>query len=385
MRWISLVPLALAATCRAANEDGPVTDLIKPQEQAPEGCKSDVDGRFQVTVKSLGSADGNDISKRSSSCGSDKTLVMTLVGGVLTDAKNRTGYIASNRQFQFDGPPQSGAIYTGGFSLCGNGSLALGSSTVLYKCLSGDFSNLYDQHWAEQCSPVNMIAMDCEGGSDQGPSDGITVGTSMKATTLVTMLSDGQPQVVQTSVPIAMCQIGDGQVQVHTTPCDEAPHATQTSSQLPPVSQISDGQPQVPTSVSPLPPMSVSDTSVPETPAPETSASNTYVPEPSDIETYPSESSSGPYVPEPSSEAPDTYVPQPSPAITSAPVVSSSAAPEATAPESRPPAKQSSSPQPQAPKATPTGSTLTAGAIKSLPGTAVAVVVAAIGAIVGLC
>ncbi|ORY17329.1 hypothetical protein BCR34DRAFT_611064 [Clohesyomyces aquaticus] len=40
--------------------------------------------------------------------------------------------IVANYQFQFDAPPQAGAIYTGGFSVCPNGTLAIGGSRNLY-------------------------------------------------------------------------------------------------------------------------------------------------------------------------------------------------------------------------------------------------------------
>lgn len=83
-------------------------------------------------------------------------LSITLADGVLKDEKGRIGYIASNYQLQFDGPPQAGAIFTAGFSVCGNGSLALGGSNVFYQCLSGSFYNLYDRSWAAQCSPVTI-------------------------------------------------------------------------------------------------------------------------------------------------------------------------------------------------------------------------------------
>lgn len=89
-------------------------------------------------------------------CASNSTLALTLADGILHDAKGRTGYIAANYQFQFDAPPQAGALFTSGFSVCGNGSLALGGSNVFYQCLSGNFYNLYDRHWAAQCSPVTI-------------------------------------------------------------------------------------------------------------------------------------------------------------------------------------------------------------------------------------
>ncbi len=97
-------------------------------------------------------------------CKTEGTLDLTLKDGVLKDAQGRTGYIASNFQFQFDAPPQAGAIYTSGFSVCSNGSLALGGSNIFYQCLSGNFYNLYDRYWAAQCSPVTietLILQDC--------------------------------------------------------------------------------------------------------------------------------------------------------------------------------------------------------------------------------
>ncbi|KAL0261001.1 hypothetical protein SLS55_004693 [Diplodia seriata] len=105
--------------------------------------------------------------KRSlTACATDSTLTLTLSGddGVLRDARNRTGYVASNYQFQFDAPPQSGALYTAGFSVCGGGDdgegndkvLALGGSKTWYRCLSGEFYNLYDRWWAEQCEEVGI-------------------------------------------------------------------------------------------------------------------------------------------------------------------------------------------------------------------------------------
>ena len=89
-------------------------------------------------------------------CAAAGTLRMTLVGGVLKDSLGRTGYIADNRQFQFDGPPQAGALITSGFSVCGDGRMALGGSTTWYQCASGDFYNLYDKNWAPHCEPVEF-------------------------------------------------------------------------------------------------------------------------------------------------------------------------------------------------------------------------------------
>lgn len=146
---------------------------------------------------------------------------MSLTDGVLTDAQNRTAYIASNFQLQFDSPPQAGALYTAGFSSCANGTLALGATAVFWQCASGTFFNLYDRWWALQCEPVHILVVPCgdaggsgasggAGGVGSGPSETV-VGTEVVTTTMVVPLSDGQPQVVTTTSVIYICQIGDGE------------------------------------------------------------------------------------------------------------------------------------------------------------------------------
>lgn len=197
---------------------------------------------------------------------------MTLKDGVLKDAKDRTGYIASNYQFQFDGPPQAGAKFTSGFSACSNQSLALGSSTVFYKCLSGDFYNLYDRNWAEQCEPVQIVMMPC-GGSSASAAARKVVG-SIIATTVVTVVSDGTTREVATTIEVPMCQIGDGQVQIRTTPCDDMKLPIITA---PPVSQIEDGQIQVPTAAPETVVVPKKKIAQPDEPAAETAGGQTKV------------------------------------------------------------------------------------------------------------
>ncbi|KAF2873619.1 heat shock protein, partial [Massariosphaeria phaeospora] len=80
----------------------------------------------------------------------------TLEDGILHDPYGRTGAIVANYQFQFDGPPQAGSIYTGGFSVCENNTLAIGGSTLFYRCMSGEFGNLYDRSIGDQCREVNI-------------------------------------------------------------------------------------------------------------------------------------------------------------------------------------------------------------------------------------
>jgi hypothetical protein len=87
----------------------------------------------------------------------DGLLLCTLEDGVLRDQYSRTGSIVANHQFQFDGPPQAGALYTGGFSVCQNKSLAIGGSARWWRCMSGEFGNLYDTTIGEQCTEIRIL------------------------------------------------------------------------------------------------------------------------------------------------------------------------------------------------------------------------------------
>ncbi|RSL72176.1 hypothetical protein CEP53_001207 [Fusarium sp. AF-6] len=241
----SLAFLALVASTFAAPQA--VTEDIRPESGPPKGCSESYDGTFEVTIYKSGKSK-RDVQSRE--CNGEGVLVMTLKDGVLKDAQGRTGYISDSYQFQFDEPPQSGSIFTAGFSVCSNGTLALGPSAVFWQCLSGDFYNLYDRHWAEQCSPVEFGIMPCGEGSKDTPKKRV-VGSSIVATTVVTVVSDGTTKEVPTTIAVPMCQIGDGQVQVRTTPCDDMNLPIITA---PPVSQVSDGKLQIPTDAPPAPP-----------------------------------------------------------------------------------------------------------------------------------
>jgi hypothetical protein len=229
-------------------------------------------------------------------CGDPGSLTISLANGQLTDEKGRTGYIASNFQFQFDAPPQDGAIFTGGFSVCSNGSLALGGSAVFFECLSGGFFNLYDQSFAAQCEPILIDILPCSssgaaGQQSDGQPTGVTVATAVsqisdgqpqaQSAVPITQISDGQPQA-QSAVPIS--QISDGQPQVPTGVIsqisDGQPQAPKTTAGVP-ISKISDGQPQAPKTTAGVPISQISDgqiqatTATPETtPAPITQISD---------------------------------------------------------------------------------------------------------------
>ncbi|KAL9126845.1 MAG: hypothetical protein Q9217_004172 [Psora testacea] len=155
--------LALAATAIAQGPGGAVTDAVAPEGSSPPGCQETFNGgsTFTFTTRNLTSSSKRSIEERAVACGGEGSLTLTLNNGVLLDGKGRTGYIASNRQFQFDGPPQAGAIYTAGFSVCGNQSLALGDSAIFYNCLSGTFKNIYDQSQGGQCYPVTIETFAC--------------------------------------------------------------------------------------------------------------------------------------------------------------------------------------------------------------------------------
>ncbi|KXT06482.1 hypothetical protein AC578_6030 [Pseudocercospora eumusae] len=260
MRY-SLAPVALAALAAANPMPQGVTSAIAPSTSAPAGCKPDYSGQFQIQVVNVTSTGKRGVEKRQSGA-----LYLTLSGGILKDQDGRTGYIAANRQFQFDKPAQTGAIYTAGWSVCANNSLAIGDDAIFQQCLSGTFYNLYDEASSAQCSPVYIEAINggsSKGGASQVPDGQVTAASQLSdgqvtatAVNPVSQISDGQIQG-PTGNPVT--QISDGQIQgptaspVHQISDGQMARAPTGS----PVSQISDGQVQVPTngsSVSPATP-----------------------------------------------------------------------------------------------------------------------------------
>merc|ERR1712093_637271 len=125
-------------------------------------------------------------------------------------------------------------IYTSGFSVCSNGTLAIGDSAIFYQCLSGTFCNLYDESTGAQCSPIYINILDSGVAASSGAATQIGDGQlqAPTSTAAVTQISDGQIQA-PTSTAAPVTQISDGQIQAPTTGK--------------PVTQISDGQIQAPT------------------------------------------------------------------------------------------------------------------------------------------
>ncbi|KAJ4347720.1 hypothetical protein N0V95_005174 [Ascochyta clinopodiicola] len=144
-------PLFFAASSLAQG----VEEGIEPSSSAPAGCKTTVKGNFTIGVENFFSARSK---RETAQEAADGLLFCTLENGILRDQYSRTGSVVANRQFQFDGPPQAGAIYTGGFSICQNNSLAIGGSARWFRCMSGAFGNLYDESIGDQCTEIRIIA-----------------------------------------------------------------------------------------------------------------------------------------------------------------------------------------------------------------------------------
>jgi len=247
----STLALALVAgVAWAAPAPQGVTSAIAPS--ASPLCSTSFDGTFEISAVTTPSMK-RDIEKRS--CGTPGALIISLANGVLTDSQGRTGYVAANYQFQFDKPPQAGALFTSGFSACNNGSIALGASTVFWQCLSGDFYNLYDRNWAPQCKPILLQIIPCSGSAPAVTQ--ISDGQPQAVSALpITQLSDGQPQG-PTATPMTVApitQISDGQVQAPTSTAAVITQISDGQIQAPTstaggvITQISDGQVQAPTS-----------------------------------------------------------------------------------------------------------------------------------------
>ncbi|KAK5164202.1 uncharacterized protein LTR77_009896 [Saxophila tyrrhenica] len=147
----TLATLAFAVLAAADPIPQGVTSAIAPSGTPEAACSPNYNGVFEVIPV-------NSNTKRSLEARQNTQLGITLEDGILKDPVGRQGYVASNSQFQFDDPPQAGAIYTAGFSVCANGSLAIGNDATWYKCLSGTFFNLYLDNDAGQCTECYLVA-----------------------------------------------------------------------------------------------------------------------------------------------------------------------------------------------------------------------------------
>jgi hypothetical protein len=198
MRTTSLLaPLFFAATGLAQG----VEEGIAPSDSAPSGCEINAIGNFTIGTLKV----GHHSSKRESAVevrqpqtpililacsntnknnpqAADSALVCNLKDGVLRDRDGRTGSVVANHQFQFDGPPQAGAIYTGGFSICANGSLAIGGTTVWWQCNSGPFYNLYDEWIGAQCEQIRIQVTFPQQPSSSAGSSSASLAPSSSAT-----------------------------------------------------------------------------------------------------------------------------------------------------------------------------------------------------------
>jgi len=141
--WTSVVPMS-SASALSGNSTIVPNNVIHRKSTVRDGvtwwsretAAAALDKRAENEWSSVEEAKGGEYI-----CASSNPVVLTLQDGILLDQELRTGSVVANQQLQFDGPAQNGAIYTAGFSICGNGTLALGSSTVWYQCRSGDFFN----------------------------------------------------------------------------------------------------------------------------------------------------------------------------------------------------------------------------------------------------
>ena len=166
---------------------------------------------------------------------------MTLQDGVLKDQNGRTGEVVANSQFQFDEPLQSGAIFTSGFSICQNSSLAVGGSAIFYQCLSGTFYNLYQQSQGKQCNAIYINTIPCEasgsqsasiGSSSSVPTSSVAATASSAPTTVATSSAAPVTPVTPTTVP-APYPVGNATTPGSTGTASSGPTTSSTTSPSP--------------------------------------------------------------------------------------------------------------------------------------------------------
>jgi hypothetical protein len=186
-------------------------------------------------------------------------LACTLKDGVLKDPYNRIGSVVANYQFQFDGPPQAGAIYTGGFSVCKNGSLALGDSAIWWRCMSGEFGNLYDRWIGDQCSEVRIVAQMMEEEGEEEEEGKPT------PTPTPTPTSEAGPKETETETKEGAAKSSSWSVESASITASVSTNQTTVSTNLP---ETQDSPSTSPTTAPPAGPSATDAASTDEPPAP---------------------------------------------------------------------------------------------------------------------
>ncbi|KAI4251008.1 MAG: hypothetical protein LQ352_005126 [Teloschistes flavicans] len=182
--------------------------------QNPPGCDSDRSGTFVINPIKIGVA-SKMLTKRQvkTICGS--TPIVTIKGGVLTDQNGRTGEVVANSQFQFDNPIQTDSLFTSGFSICQNTSLAVGGTAIFYQCLNNPtptkaaFNNLYLKNQGPQCNASYIETIFCDapggtGGSSSAASQPATSAPTTVATSSVaptTLSTPAAPVITPVTTP----------------------------------------------------------------------------------------------------------------------------------------------------------------------------------------
>ncbi|KAF2797362.1 hypothetical protein K505DRAFT_235702 [Melanomma pulvis-pyrius CBS 109.77] len=179
---------------------------VAPPDPSPPGCEDTATGKFTIGTLLLSSKHKRESAQEVAV----NTFVCSLNEGILHDPQNRTGSIVANYQFQFDGPPQAGAIWTGGWSVCKNNSLAIGPNTTFWHCLSGGFANLYSVNLGAQCSPINIVVSYVD-----KPSSSSSVVAST-ATATATETSSGGVESASSSASISATATGSSNETIST-------------------------------------------------------------------------------------------------------------------------------------------------------------------------
>ncbi|KAI5360441.1 hypothetical protein Slin14017_G086160 [Septoria linicola] len=119
-------------------------------------------------------------------------MQIALVNGTLIDYGGRIGSIVANHQFQFDGPPQAGSIFTAGWSLCDSAVgpvLAHGGQFGFFVC--GYANNIYNTVVDNTCGRVYLGLLEASGSLDSTTSKTLTTKGSTDIVSAVSMTTKG--------------------------------------------------------------------------------------------------------------------------------------------------------------------------------------------------
>jgi hypothetical protein len=163
MRFYDHVAVTAVVFASITMAENPAVHTVVPKpphETIPADCSVDYLGAFNIGFTPVDPSSEDDDEMRSKHKLATRTLVsLELTDGYLVDDQQRMAYIDDRDMLQFEMYPRS-PQFNAGFSICKNGTIALGNSALWYRCRAGAYSTIFRAKPDSDCALSYIIRED---------------------------------------------------------------------------------------------------------------------------------------------------------------------------------------------------------------------------------